>query len=305
MSNALSIYQQSRINYKNLPSGGCSYTPPGYCNSVWQQQPSCNFEMPKKSFIEKLGEVACGLSTIAGMVGLIKGLFPSKKADGEAKASVNEAKNTVDNKTIAEKTALEAAMNEADKSGDWKPVTSQVTQSEAEYNNNKMAIGECDSKITSANNIIADYKGAIDKLKAEKNDIDTKQIPDAKAKMESTVSASETKIGSLKAPISEAKAQNPNADTSKLEQAIKVEEDKITAAKTDFEKTKARLEDKKKQNNVEIEKFQTKISDQGKIVKTQTAEKNRLTQNNQKLQYTITEAKSKLEIHLGKTSQEK
>lgn len=304
-ASALNSLRSSKINSFNINNGttqigGYSYHTP--CNSIFTQssQSSCGFEMPKKSFIEQLTEITAGLSIIKEIGSFLKGLFfPSKKSSD---------KNTTDstnNAATAEKTALETAMNQADKTGDWTPVSSQVTQTEATYNQNQTAITACDTAISAANQIKTGAKGEIDKLKATNNDIDTKQIPDAKTKMESTISASNTKIGSLKAQISAAKAKDPNADTSKLEDAIKAEEDKIKTAKTDFEKTKTQLEDTKKQNNIKIQENETKIKEQDTIIKTQTDKKSQLTQANQKLQKVISEAKSKLDLHLGKTSEEK
>ncbi len=146
MSNALSIYQsQSKINYKNLPSGGYSYTPPGFCcNSIWQQQPSCNFEMPKKSFIEKLGEVACGLSVAAGVVGLLKGLFfpgratndSNKTPDGGQKTPDNNSKDngnvsTEANNANSSTKSLDEAIKACQQNGQVDELKTQVAQDTA------------------------------------------------------------------------------------------------------------------------------------------------------------------------------
>jgi chromosome segregation ATPase len=296
---------------KNLPRGGNPYTAPGnsYCNSVFDMNSGCyNFEEPKKSFTEQLMDVMTGATMLVGIGQMFKGLydmlFPSKKQNNTNNNSANPANPAVQ-ATETEKTALEQAMDAADKTGDWNPVESQVTQTEATYAQNQTEIGTCDAAISTANQIKTGAQGEIDTLKAENTDIDTNQIPQAQQKRDTAINQSQATISSLKSQISTLKATNPNADTSKLEQQIQAEEKKIQTAKDDFEKTKAQLEDKKKQNNIKIEEKQAKIKEQDGIIKTQTDKKSQLTKANQQLQKIITEAKSKLDLHLGKLSTEK
>ena len=297
MSNALSIYQQSKINYKNLPSGGCSYTPPGYCNSVWQQQPSCDFEMPKKSFIEQLGEVACGLSVAAGVVGLLKGLFfPSKAANpANEKSPVENQKN----ETATEKTALEAAMDKANTDGYWQPVKIQVGQAQTTLTQNQGKIGECDTAINLAQAAIKTQQSEIAKLQGENKDIDTKQIPDAEKTMNSTVDAANGQITSLKAQFATAQSGQKAGIQANITAQGKI----ITEARAKFETTKTQLGNIKKQNLVKIENAQKTIEPQNTIIKEQTKTKGDLEKSNQKLLNTISEAQSKLAMNLGDINQ--
>ncbi|MEI8128812.1 MAG: hypothetical protein WCG95_04250 [bacterium] len=159
MSNALSIYQQSRINYKNLPSGGCSYTPPGYCNSVWQQQPSCHFEMPKKSFIEQLGEVACGLYAIKSIKNM---LFPgratndsNKTPDGGPKTPDNNSKDngnvsTEVNNANSSTKSLDEAIKACQQNGQVDELKTQVAQDNATQ---KVQADQIENMVINAQNI--------------------------------------------------------------------------------------------------------------------------------------------------------
>lgn len=295
---AVNICKTSQVNYKNLPTGGYSYTAPGY-NSIFDFSQSCDFKMPEKSFVEKLGDAICGLTLITGAVGLVKGLvntfFPSKKTDG-TKSSTDGVKVS----TATEKNVLETAMTEADKTGDWQPVNSQVNQSQATYDQNQTAIAACETAIESANQVKATTQGEIDKFKADNTDINTNQIPAAKQERDTAISVSEGKIADYKTQLATAKASGQPTD--QLDALIKAEEDNIKKAKETFAQKEAQLNDKIKQNNVKIQTNQDKISLQSGIIKEQTTKKNTLTQSNQTLQQTITEAKTKLELHLGKTS---
>ena len=292
MSNALSIYQQSRINYKNLPSGGYSYTPPGYCcNSIWQQQPSCNFEMPKKSFIEQLGEVACGLYAIKSIKDM---LFPSKTAANE-KSPVENQKN----ETATEKTALEAAMDKANKDGCWQPVKIQVAQAQTTLTQNQGKIRECDAAINLAKEAINTQQAEIAELQGENTDIDTKRIPDAEKTMNSTVDADNGQITSLKAQLATAQ---PNQKVG-IQARITVQEKIITEARAKFETTKTQLGNIKKQNLVKIENAQKAIDAQNTIIKEQTKIRGDLERSNQKLLNTISEAQAKLNLNLGEINQ--
>lgn len=253
-----------------------------------------------------------GFATATATTGIaLKNAFGSSSS-GDAKQPQTAGEKALDT-TKDSSGKLSAAIENANKTGDWSGVKAEVASASSTKTQNESKIDQIDSTIKGLESANGTTKNEIDGITKDNDKITSDEIPAAKAELtesdkkaegerDATIKGLEGSISSL-----EAAKKQPNAPVTELDSQINALKGKIEQAKKDCETKKAenkktyegkyaKLTDRQKQNNLKIKEKQDIIAKNTDTIKQTSDEKSALIKANGQLDTKIKEANAALDL---------